>query len=223
MLFFVFATSLSLSVARCQADFVYDFDDGTLQGFSKRGVFNGTLTNPGSGGNPGGFLKVEDTQAGGGGLQISAPASFHGNLTAFKGIQWDEYLYVRGAGGSRVVSGTDLIIVGGANNSVYRLASNPPTLLGEWHTRFVEFDSAVFRLVSGTDTFNEVLESVSDFAFEMDTSSLSSGPESGIDNVGLVAVPEPASVVLVSLASCIGGVSYLRRMRQIRDRRLEIV
>ncbi len=198
-------------------DFVFDFDDGTFQGWTKKGQFLGSLSNPGVNGNPGGFLLAEDEAAGGGGLAVSAPSPFTGNLARFNGIRWDEYVYVRGAGGSRVVRPTNIFIQGGTNGSIYGLADNPLTQIGVWKTRFVGFDPSSFALVQGIDQFDDVITSVSEVWFELDTSTLASGPESGIDNIRLVAVPEPSSILMVG--SCL-AFALGRHHRCVRKRNL---
>lgn len=208
------AIALAITVAvSCNlqaAPIVSDFDDGTRQGWTEKLPFGGTLTNPGSGGNPGGFLFATDNVPGGGGLWAVAPSSFLGDLSGFAGLQWDELVYVRGAGGSRTVESTELFITG-ASSTTYRLADRSPTIIGDWHTRFIAFNPSSFILSSGSDSFDDVIRSVTELAIEMDTSTLANGgPESGIDNVQLV-VPEPTSMTLFGLTALGFGVGFRHR------------
>jgi len=43
-----------IQATELHAEILFDFDDGTLQGWTAEPFFGGTLSNPGSGGNPGG-------------------------------------------------------------------------------------------------------------------------------------------------------------------------
>ena len=76
---------------------VSDFDDGTLQGWTKEPVFNGNLFNSPTGGNPNGFMVATDTVAGGGALLAHAPSIFTGDLSIYDGFQWDEFVYNNGS------------------------------------------------------------------------------------------------------------------------------
>lgn len=214
-LFLIFVAFASLPSSVKAEQILSDFDDGTLQGWTARLPFAGTLSNPGVDGNPGGFLFVTDTVPLGGGLFADAPAPYTGDLSGFVGLRWDEFVYVRGAGGSRTEVPTELFITGGQNSTTFRLANNPLTLIGQWHTRFVEFDAVNFSVLSGTDSFSSVISNVTSLAMEMDTSTLANGgPESGIDNVLLVnAVPEPSSIVVLSVGAI--GMLAFRRRKQI--------
>jgi hypothetical protein len=199
---------------------VSDFNDGTMQGWTKRQPFGGTLVNPVSGGNGGGYLLATDNQPGGGNLFAVAPSKFLGDLTEFQGISWDEFVFVRGAGGSRTVRSTRLLISGGPTGTSYAIVEDALGPIGQWRSRSVDFLESNFQRTtkfgSGSDAFENVLRDVKLLAFELDTSTLANGgPESGIDNVTLVATPVPEpSTGWAFLAGAIGTTFLLKRRRE---------
>lgn len=161
-----------------------DFNDGTLQGWTKLQPFGGKLFNPGLGGNPGGFMQCQDTVAGPPGIVAVAPSDFTGNLSNYAkiggGLAWDEYLY--SCGSNQAATWPQLI--GGADNTVYRELNPPVGSTGAWHHRFVPFTSSAWEWVSGTATFQQVIANVTSLRFNMDTNKNEScADEAGIDNV----------------------------------------
>ena len=53
--------------------------------------FAGVLHWEPTGGNPDGFIWVEDIEAGSGGLFVKAPVEFNGDLSVYTELRWDEY------------------------------------------------------------------------------------------------------------------------------------
>jgi hypothetical protein len=181
---------------------VSDFDDGTLQGWSQQPIFNGTLTAPTTGGNPNGYMLTTDTMAAGGSLLALAPSTLTGNLLAYSGLQWDEFVFSNH--GTTTVSTS--VLIRGADGTVYQSdRSLGPIAL--WNTKSASFlDSSDWILKSGSASFNDVLANVDALFLSLDTSTLGNGNrESGIDNIGLLerqvtnVVPEPATMGLMGM------------------------
>ena len=191
---------------------VSDFDDGTLQGWSKEPVFNGNLFNDPTGGNPNGFMVATDTVGGGGPLLAHAPSIFTGDLSIYDGFQWDEFIYNNGT----ATNGGTSARLRGIDGTVYE-SSRALGPVAQWHTKDIFFDDASdWTLRSGSSSFFDVVSNVDALLFSLDTSILANGNrESGIDNIGLLdrvnsnAVPEPSTMALLG----IGIVGVLCRKR----------
>jgi hypothetical protein len=166
-----------------------DFQDGTLQGWTKDGTFNGNLWNPGTGGNPDGYMYCEDTMAGGGTLWARAPSAFTGDLSAYRGLQWDEYLAACTPPPTYPTFPILTAIIDGDTTS-YREKNRPVGTLNQWRTRYVSFDSTAWERASGTAWFRQVIRDVDmlDMNFDCNTQCRA---EAGIDNIRLVG-PDPA-------------------------------
>ncbi len=180
---------------------LFDFDDGTMQGWSEGdpfnvGSFGGTLSLINSGGNPDGYLRAFDTRgAGGGSLAVLAPLLISGNLSLFEGLTWDELIP---SGASFATSA----LIEGADGTFYRSNFGLSTT-GVWNQRIVDFtSSADWNLLSGTGAFDFVVSNASAFYLELDVISGINVSEAGIDNVRTLksmAVSESASVWLLTI------------------------
>ena len=153
------------------------------------------------GGNPGSYLRVCDTLAGGGGLFVRAPSPFVGDLTGTLGSQYDALVFDRGGATQGV---PEVFIHGGPNSTTYRPAAPMPLIVDQWHTIFHEFKAQNFALSGllgggGADPFEDVLSDVNGIFISMDVST-TTGFESGIDNVFLRAVPEPSSFAMFGIS-----------------------
>jgi hypothetical protein len=183
-------TALAAVAIDARADIVSDFDDGSLQNWSKLEPFHGHLYNPGSGGAPGGYMRVEDTMAGGGGLYALAPPEFTGDLSAYTGIAWDESL--------ATCSPPPLLpsypILVGADGTQYRPRDLSATPTAVWRHRLVPFVETAWELVSGTGTasFAGVLVNVTQLLMNGDCNTQCT-VEVGIDNVRLATAPIPSA------------------------------
>jgi len=181
-----------------------DFDDGTLQGWTKgtpsfNPLFGGNLELSANG-NPGGAMVAFDTVGAGGGLFASAPAQFTGDLSSFTGIGWDEFLP------AAAIGRTSIALQGGSAGTVFTgvTADQATIVTGNWESRSIPFDfgSGLWILESGSDSFDNVLQSVTGLYIQMDvtTANFGSLPEASVDNVFLSAVPEPTSAFLLGTA-----------------------
>ena len=97
----------------------FNFDDGTLQGWTKEEPFNGSLL-VAPVGNPGHAMAATDTAAAGGGLFARAPERFSGDLSNLVEISWD--VFVPDYGQHTKVSTSARLR--SANGTVYRSDNN---------------------------------------------------------------------------------------------------
>ncbi len=168
-----------------------NFDDGTLQGWTKLPPFNGDLENPGTGGNPGGYMFCRDTMAGGGGLLALAPPEFTGDLRRYDGVRWDEYLFYCSDTNEPTYPLLFALIDGDSTLFAERNRQVGP--LEVWRERFVPFDPGSWERRYGTATFDEVLRNVTELRMNMDCNG-NCHDEAGIDNIGyglLPSTPDP--------------------------------
>jgi hypothetical protein len=195
-----FANQLQASVV------VWDFEDGTLQGWEPGlgDYFWGNLFIT-TGGNPGYCMVATDTRAGGS-LLAKAPIDSQTDLSIYGGISWDEWVPNRG---SQTTVRTQIFLEG-SDGTLYGEIYTPSTIpLAQWYNRFVSFEPTNWQLSIGNASFETVLENVSALYISMDT-SVWSGPswvESYVDNVYLI--PEPTTILILGL----GGLSLLRRTK----------
>ena len=193
-----------------------NFDDGTLQGWTKgtpffNPQFGGSLQ-VSSIGNPGSSMVATDSVGGGGGLFAQAPVAFTGDLSSFSGISWDEYLP------SNSIGRTSISLLG-ANNTVYSgtTADQNNVTVNSWVSRFISFDEASgnWSLSTGSDSFEELIGNVNGLYIQMDvtTSDFDPLPEAIVDNISLAPVPIPSTFILFG-SGVIGFMSYNKRRRK---------
>lgn len=192
----VFTSACLFSMASSAGPIVsFDWNDGTLQGWSKQSPFCGDLGVDPSFGNAGGSIFATDTRSGCGGLLAIAPG-LSGDLSGYSHIEWDEYVPNRS---TTVIS------------SFIRLVSTDGTVFqsdrtlgstNSWAAKSVSLNDASGWIRSlGSSSFEDVLASVDSLEISMDTStSASGGVESWIDNFNVFAdavdVNEPAGLSL---------------------------
>ena len=199
----------SISVAHATLIESYDFNDGTLQGWTKGPSFNGILAVDSNAGSDGGFMYVTDPVAGGS-LLAKAPG-LSGDLSYLQSMTWDEYIYSHSQG---TTIGTFLII-DGADGTKY---TSSRSLQGEeaWYSKNVNFNESEWSSTAGSASFSDVLSNAVALYISMDTtnwSGTSSWRESGVDNIkiyGTNPVPEPATCLLL-LFGLVGMVRVKRK------------
>jgi hypothetical protein len=172
-----------------------DFDDDTLQGWVVNVETGFTFTNPGSGGNPGGYALLEDTLPGGSGGMVLAPAAFLGDLRGYARVTWDALLPPQPTGPVR------LALTGPGGSFVYTPEGEP--LTNVWQSWEAPLDGGTgWSQFSGTGTFAQTLAATTVLGFGLEVSQTQSR-EAGLDNVELIPVPEPA--VTGVLAAVLGA------------------
>ncbi|WP_306536890.1 PEP-CTERM sorting domain-containing protein [Geobacter sp.] len=181
----------------------WDWNDGTLQGWTPELPFAGALVVGPAFGNPGGSMFATDTVPMGGGLLARAPSVLAGDLSIYPGIAWDEFIPNHGS--STVVSTS--VLIRGTDGTWYGTDSTLGTL-GTWNSKLASFsDPSAWVLASvGTTLFSDVIANVDAVFISMETSLIAGGAiEAWVDNVvvnrdtPVTPVPEPAtSILLVS-------------------------
>ena len=132
------------------AVYVYDYDDGTLQGWSEGAPpwnpqFGGNLRAlmPG---NPGYAMVATDHAATGGALLAEAPPVISGDLSSWPGVSWDEWLP------DGAVLRTSVSVLG-VDDTVYQGKTLDQGVITEaWREQFIPFDftSGLWSLRAGT-------------------------------------------------------------------------
>ncbi len=186
--------------------FISDFDDGTLQGWTKVEPFGGDLFATTGGGNPGGFMVATDTGFGGE-MYARYPTVF--TLQTSDVIVWDEFLY-GGVQPPDQYGNPTLAHLFGEDGTIWRhIAAMGP--VDAWTTQQAPLNSGDWTRVSGTASFPDVLQSTR-IGFSVDISTRSNGSrESGIDNVRII--PEPSTLVLLAMGA-VGLLAYAWRRRR---------
>jgi hypothetical protein len=154
----------------------------------------GNVTHSATGGNPGGFIEIEDLLTGSEtSLRAYAPAKFLGDLRAFDGgtFSFD----------GKLVSGTwnpgtfGRLEIGSATTSAMQPPDPQPHPISSWQSYSVPMTAEGFGLTQGDWT--ALLSNVTYLRINLEDAS---GLETtALDNV--VLVPEPTTFLLLSLAT----------------------
>lgn len=178
------------------SDFSTDLDGWTITPGS------GALSYAGSGGNPGGYLFVDNAE-GATIVRAIAPAKFLGDLSAFDGgtLQFDGNLLSKGSVAFYPPYGQVTIATTSGSPATLDLAPGDPAI-GVWTTYGIPLDAATWgqtparwaQILSDVTEITIVLEAVSGFE------------TNGFDNFVLTSVPEPPSAALALLAALALGV-----------------
>lgn len=153
---------------------VSDFEDGTMQGWVAIGDVAG-VTNPGTGGNPGGFLRMVD-QASGDVCWVVAPASYHGDWHGTTALSAD-LTQLSLSGGE--FSAAEFVISGPGGQYTRTFSERPP--LGAWRTFGTPLIESLWTRNSGS--WDALLDNVTDLKILLEYIN---GPETnGLDNVAL--------------------------------------
>ena len=204
-----------LFAGQASSDIVSNFDTDT-EGWLVGGPVGpdanqGDLDYFGSGGDPTGFIRAEDTACCGqtNGLHLYAPAEFLGNLTSFNngtisfsarlfGGDWDE-LAVWGR----------FTLTDGVQSVEADFAPGVPTL-GQWTSYSAPFSAATFGV--GEGTWLGLIDDVTGLRIVADDDG-GLGEIVGYDNITIASVPLPASLpLLVGALSILVGARAHRRI-----------
>lgn len=170
---FVAMTSVCLPVLG--ANVYSNFDDGTMQGWVAVGDVE-AVSNPGSGGNPDGYLQMVD-QVIGDVCWVNAPAEYLGNWHGKAALSADltQVSY----------SGTQFMTVefhisgpGGHYKRVF--GERPP--LGVWRTYGTALDESLWQCVSGS--WSALLDNITQLQISIEF--ITGDETNGLDNVSLI-------------------------------------
>jgi hypothetical protein len=206
-------TLLLLTARPALAMVVSTFDGTDLDGWTRNPSIGFTLTNPGSGGNPGGYAQLGDTSSGGSGLPgnpgglAEAPLKFLGDLSGYVSISWDALLPGNWDELVRLVI-TNM-------NSTTKYIYTPYAAGGQtgvWQSWQAQLDGGPgWSRTLGSESFSQVLADVGSLAFDLEVSPGIS-IEAGLDNVKLNPIPVPAALWL--FGSGLLGLLGVARRRQ---------
>ena len=165
---------LCLVAGSVSASIVSDFGDGTLQGWVATGDVAG-VSNPGSGGNPGGYVRMVD-QAVGGVCWILAPSQYLGDWHAKASLSAD--LIQLSYSGSHYQN-VQFILTGPGGQYTHDFGERPP--LGNWRTYGVPLEESQWTRNSGT--WSALLDNVSELKISMEF--INGDETNGLDTVAL--------------------------------------
>jgi len=153
---------------------VSDFDDGTMQGWTATGDLQ-NLSNPGSGGNPGGYLRLGD-RAVGDICWVVAPSQFLGNWHGKTAVSVD--LIQPSYSGDQIAT-VELVMSrpGGTYKRVF--GERPPAL---WHVYGTALSEPLWTADAGAN-WDALLDNVTSFRIWMEF--INGDEVTGLDNVSL--------------------------------------
>ena len=166
--------------------------DLNTEGWTATGA---TVSHESTGGNPVGFLRVEDTESDT--FELYPPLMFEGNLLDFDGglITYDLILLSvpTTLPLTNVGSGLGRIqLEGGGSNATFDYAPNPPIPSADfWTTYFVPMTASAWNTTQ--TNWETVLSNVTNFHIILEPVN---GSTIGLDNFAVTAVPEPSSLIL---------------------------
>jgi len=181
---------------------VSDFEDNTTQGWTLLDPVYTDFYIETDGSEH--WLVGIDPVGGHGGPVIVAPSEFLGNLTAYEGIAFDEYIFFRGH--SDMLRGSLMVKLFGSDGTFYELKDITYGPFNTWHNHYIPFVESYWKPLNGTLPFEQVLQNVVQIQIMLECST-SGVDEAKIDNITLV--PEPSSICLLTL----GGLALIRKRK----------
>ncbi|HDM78627.1 MAG TPA: hypothetical protein ENG51_19515 [Deltaproteobacteria bacterium] len=175
----------------CFSAIISTFEDGSLDGWTKSG--DGSITNPGSGGNPGGFLKATDPATGPNTWAI-APSKFLGDWRRYNNTGCVSFDMIILSGGLPTTEKPNVYIAGPGGSAACFSATKASTA---WKTFVFPINKNYWLLKSGS--WDNLLSNVTEF--KIDLEQIQGREVTGIDNVALSQVPIPGSFWLFSAAT----------------------
>jgi hypothetical protein len=196
--------SLEAGAATISSDFSADLDGWTISSGS------GALSYSATGGNPGGYLFVDNAE-GSIIVRAIAPAKFLGNLSAYDGgtLRFDGNLLSKGSVPFYPPYGQVRISTSGGTPATLDIAPSDPSI-GVWTTYGVSLDAATWGQTPAR--WAEILANVTEIAVVLE--AVSGLETNGFDNFVLTSLPEPSGSVLAALALAVLGTA--RRSRRQR-------
>jgi hypothetical protein len=172
-----------------------DFNDGTLQGWTKVPPYHGELLNPGT------YLMATDSIAGGGSHIVRAPYIYSEDIILYKGISWDEYIYSNNP--DPIYSTIPwLILIDGIDTTIYLARDSLVGAVSQWRSRFIPFKAAAWTRIMGSADFDSVISNLSELWIRMEASLSAEGPESAIDNVTYLIADEDGDGIANDVDEC---------------------
>ena len=165
------------------------FDTDT-EGWTASGAF---VTHENTGGNPDGFLSITDNDFDT--ATAIAPAKFEGNLLAFDGglLSYDFIVLEPKIPLSSVGSGFGRIQMnGGGSNATFSYIDPPIPSIDFWKTYYVPLTAQAWNTTQ--ENWEKVLSDVQHIDI-----IIQAGTTIGIDNFQIASVPEPSSMLLLSV------------------------
>ncbi|MEP7366333.1 MAG: PEP-CTERM sorting domain-containing protein [Acidobacteriota bacterium] len=174
-------------------------------------TIGGTPTHIAAGGNPGGYLYIDNAEVAW--AYVIAPAAFLGNLSAFDGgtLSFDGN-QLTGDGAYVHANDYGHVIISGPGGSATRDLAAAPVPLGQWISYSAPLDAASWGV--SALTWSAILADVTDIRVSLEGTF---GAETnGFDNFTLASapaagIPEPSSAYLI--VSGLLGAAFLRRRR----------
>ena len=184
--------------------------------WSAQGDVQGALSWSASGGNPGGYVFIDDLTTGGV-TYFVAPSSFLGNMSGAYGTSLTFDLRQTYSGAANQFNDEDVLLQGAGLTLAYDLPTNPGN--GTWTSFSVPLAATSWRVntLTGAVATAEQLQSVlSGLTSLRIRAEYQSGPDIGsLDNVSMV--PEPSSLALFAAGSAIVLVVLKRRSRRLSE------
>lgn len=195
--------SLEAGAATLSSDFSTDLDGWTISSGS------GALSYSAAGGNPGGYLFVDNAE-GSIIVRAIAPAKFLGNLSAYNGgmLSFDGNLLSKGSVAFFPAYGQVRISTTSGTPATLDIAPSDPSI-GVWTTYSVALDATTWGQTPARWT--EILSNVTEIAIVLE--AVSGLETNGFDNFVLTSVPEPSTTLLASLG-LVSLATARRRQRQ---------
>lgn len=199
---FFFPTLLLWCSSVANADVITTFDSD-LEGW--------TTPNPveiswrSVGGNPDGYLHFQDMSGISANSFLLAPSAYLGDLSALNGpvfLTYDHRIFETGGSGNNILP-YEVQLEGPSGAARWR--GSTPTGATLWTTVVVPYDQTEWQVLSGS--WSDLLANVTSMKIRIEQvdNNISGRDISGIDNIRLAttAVPEPSSLLLMSLAGVI--------------------
>lgn len=158
------------------------------------GTGSGNFSFSSSGGNPGGFIRFDDSSGTSAEGWIYAPAKFLGNWSDWENqasISWDSLIIQKGGAG-KLLEGC--AIISGPGGSATFTSTECMTHTG-WKNFSVPLNDSVWVVTEGS--WPGILKNVTALGIRIESVNNTYGAYdvSGIDNIILSHVPEPATIV----------------------------